>query len=1775
MRRSRRLWAIGVGALSVAVLASGLVPAAAQTVAVNPNGRITAPAETIACRLFPIAISVRVFASVAPGATVADVMLGSAPGNFGWLSWTGTTGLPALIKSLTLPGDGETYTSPDNPLDRVLSVGDLVRGRPGVANSSNVREALDKLKDVDIVVPLWAEVSGTGSNVNYRVSGFAVVRIVEHRLPDNKITVRLVARIGCEPTPAGQDTKVTTAEDIPVAIALSASSLDPADISFTVTPPSHGSLGPISAPACSRGIGFVLNTLGIRVVVASLTTCTAQVVYTPNPDYNGPDSFTYEGKRGSVESAPATVSITVTPVNDPPVANPDSKSTDQDKVLTIPAAELLANDTPGPPDEATQTLRIDSVSKVETTVGEVSLASGTVTYTPRPRFNGTDSFRYRVCDDGVTAGAPAPRCAEAAVNVTVRFVNRPPVATDATESTNEDTPKTLALGATDPESDPLSFFIVSAPARGRLSGTGPTRTYTPDSDSFGPDSFTFKANDGALDSNVATVTISVRPVNDGPVATMDEFSATAGTALVVAAPGVLSNDSDADGDALTAQLVAGASHGMLEFGADGGFTYTAAAGFSGDETFKYRACDPSSACSEPAVVTIHVRTSPSCSAGPAPSGPPGWSATASMADSRVAHAAVELADGSVLAVSGWLPPTLVSTVERYCPASGTWLPAGTLAQARSGHTASRLQDGRVIVVGGEFVEPAAPQTRLYLATTEIFDPASNTWAAGPSLNSARHGHTATLLSDGRVLVTGGGAATAPGQPAVRLASAEIFNPSTGVWSALPDMSTRRFGHVAVRLNDGRVLLAGGDDLAVANSSAELFDPTTNTFTPTGSMSVGRDGLAGASLPDGRVLVAGGGIRFGPLLSSAETYDPASGAWTAAGSLAVARAYARAALLPGGQILIVGGMTEETPVTHPTLASAEVFDAAAGAWATVPMMSTPRAQHTATALGNGTVLVTGGEASRCTCGAGPGLASAELFRIGDQPLPHRPSPRSDMFETEQDTALAVPLPGLLGNDTDADGDALTAALATGPSHGTVVVQPNGSFTFTPHAGYVGRDSFTYLACDPGGGCSQAPVEVRVTAACAAGRRSAFLDLTAVDHVANTATGTLRGVTVVLSGSEISENGFVIDGTAPVFNHAEFTPPLPAADLVQIRGRTGDAYRLTFSQPVANPTMHLGSLASTLTFTGITLGKVSGQDTFVVSGSTVSGVLDENPAFTDANGTVRLFGVFSEIAFTTRLDVPTQDNQGDGINLQIGVSGCGGPPIATGAQVTTAEDTPVAVTLTATDPDGDALTFTTTSPQHGTLSGTGNARTYTPAADFNGTDTFTFKANDGGTDSNIATVTIQVDPVNDPPVAGPNTYRVEVGPLVSGGPSVLYGVNSETDPDVLVTFDMQTGAATTVGTIRDASGTAINVGGDVGLAHDPVADRLYLVDGGFEVTRLMSVDPATGVTQLIGTGLGVDHYDPGLAFDPFMRRLYMITDSGELTVTSDHRLYEIDLASGVARFIGTVMPRVSSMDANVGLAFDWRTRRLLATFGNASVTSLYAIDINTAAATLIGSTGAVHLTGLDYDPLANMLYASDSQFRRLYAVDPMTGAATLIGTHGLGNVEGLAVKATPPSATTLRVAAPGVLGNDHDVEASALIAKLIAPPQNGYAVLGLDGSLTYTPSGSFSGVDTLRYAACDTSDACTETTVTITVAVSGQVNRPPLIMSVPTVSKWVNLTPPGTRPSPRSVYGAQAYDEVNDRIIVFSGEDNVTPHPHPADVWVLTNASGVGGTPAWVE
>jgi N-acetylneuraminic acid mutarotase len=307
------------------------------------------------------------------------------------------------------------------------------------------------------------------------------------------------------------------------------------------------------------------------------------------------------------------------------------------------------------------------------------------------------------------------------------------------------------------------------------------------------------------------------------------------------------------------------------------------------------------------------------------------------------------------------------------PAGGVWTPAESTPYALWGAGSTLLNDGRVLVVGGTSTASSATA----VARTEVYDPTTGHWTATTDMLHARAYAMVVTLKDGSVLAAGGAFGGVP------LTSAERYVPDYGGWMQAGSMSSPRTQGTITLLADGRVLVAGGGSVGApsfaATSSAELYDPATNTWTVAASMSMPRTLHTATLLHDGEVLVAGGATRYtggqGTVTSSAEIYDPKADAWHAAASMSVARYIHSATRLGNGHVLVVGGWAFTTSFDA-SLETAEVYDPASNGWTPTGSMAAGRARFSLVSLNDGRLLAAGG--------VGPTyhmLATAELWDPG--------------------------------------------------------------------------------------------------------------------------------------------------------------------------------------------------------------------------------------------------------------------------------------------------------------------------------------------------------------------------------------------------------------------------------------------------------------------------------------------------------------------------------------------------------------------------------------------------------------------------------------------------------------------------------------------------------------------------------------------------------------------------------------------------------------------------
>ena len=298
-------------------------------------------------------------------------------------------------------------------------------------------------------------------------------------------------------------------------------------------------------------------------------------------------------------------------------------------------------------------------------------------------------------------------------------------------------------------------------------------------------------------------------------------------------------------------------------------------------------------------------------------------------------------------------PTPFSTVD--CEPYGAFtLLEGKMFNERQRHGWVILSDGQILTTGGR--GKGGPRGPRVFPHSETFNADTGQWTESGDMLTERQDFAMFTLDDGRVLVAGG-----QDIQMEAMKNSEVWDES-GNWTKVGKLNDSRERGAAVKLSDGRVLYTGGkNDRLGDNTTTEIFDPNTNEWELSGDMNQKRSIHTATALQDGRVIVIGGGKhREGPYYSSAEVWDPETETWEYTGSMRLARVQHTATLLDDGRVLVVGGVGEAVnDVDTSTRASAEIWDPATGKFEPAASMGDARTEHEATLLSDGRVLVTGG------------------------------------------------------------------------------------------------------------------------------------------------------------------------------------------------------------------------------------------------------------------------------------------------------------------------------------------------------------------------------------------------------------------------------------------------------------------------------------------------------------------------------------------------------------------------------------------------------------------------------------------------------------------------------------------------------------------------------------------------------------------------------------------------------------------------------------------------
>ncbi len=843
----------------------------------------------------------------------------------------------------------------------------------------------------------------------------------DSRKDSNVATVSFVISPTNDAPSAAAD-EATTEEDTPVRIDVLANDSDPDGDALTVDV--------ASTPANGR-----VSNLG------------GSVQYAPNPDYSGVDNFTYTASDGHGGTAVATVTITVTPVNDAPVAQNDSASTNEDVPVTV---LILANDR----DVDGDALAIQSVT--QPMQGAVAIDGSAAVYTPSENFNGIDAFTYTVTDGrGGTATAT--------VTITVAPVNDPPLAQNDSASTDEDVAVTVSVLANDSDvdGDALAIQSVTQPGHGVVTSDGSLATYAPSRDWNGIDTFTYTVVDEHGGTATGTVTVTVAPVNDAPVAQNDSASTDEDVAVMIA---VLGNDSDSDGDVLAIQSVSAPTRGAVEI-AGSALRYAPTAGFHGIDGFTYMVADGQGGTGT-ATVTVSVAT-----ANHAPVARGGSVTTDEDVPLTIAVLANDSdPDGD---------PLVLESVTQ--PSNGFVTTSG----ANATYTPSRdwngidaftytVADGR----GG-----TATATITVTVTAMVAPPLAS--ADSASTNEGVPVTVSVLANDsdpdGGSLTLESVSSPANGTAQI-IASAVLYTPAAGFHGldSFAYVATNAEGRSASALVTIDVVSVNAPPVAVDDSASTLENAPVsiavlaNDSDPDGDLPA----VESISQPaHGTTILAGSSIVYTPALNyhgdDVFTYMAVDGR---GGTCAATVRLTVVAVNHPPVAQDDNAMTnEDVPVTIAVLGNDRDPD---GNALTIQAVSPP-AHGTVSNGGTGVTYTPSGgfsgtDSFTYTVADGQGGADAARVSVAVTHVNHAPIAQDDSASTSPGSMLTI---AVLENDSDPDGDFLLVQSVESPAHGTVL---NGStaISYISDVGFQGVDKFSYIVSDGNGGSAAATVTVAV-------------------------------------------------------------------------------------------------------------------------------------------------------------------------------------------------------------------------------------------------------------------------------------------------------------------------------------------------------------------------------------------------------------------------------------------------------------------------------------------------------------------------------------------------------------------------------------------------------------------------------------------------------------------------------------------------------------------------
>ena len=1471
-------------------------------------------------------------------------------------------------------------------------------------------------------------------------------------------TDSLVYQVCDNGTPSLCDTatvifNITAVNDAPVALSDT--------IAVTEDVPAAGNI--LTNDSDPEGDGLTASLVIAPVNGTVVLNADGSFTYTPNANFNGADSLIYQVCDNGTPSLcdTATVIFNITAVNDGPIAANDTIPVTEDVPVT---GNVLTNDSDPEGNVLTASLVTVPVN------GTVVLnADGSFTYTPNVNFNGIDSLVYQVCDNGTPS-----LCDTATVIFNIAAANDAPIAVNDTISVTEDVPAAdnVLTNDNDPESNTLTASLVTAPVNGTvvLNADG-SFTYTPNANFNGADSLIYQVCDNGTQSlcDTATVIFDITAVNDAPIAVNDTISVTED---MPATGNVLSNDSDPEGNALTASLVTAPVNGTVVLNADGSFTYTPNANFNGTDSLTYQVCDNGtpSLC-DTATVIFNIAA--------ANDAPIAVNDTISVMEDVPAADNVLTNDndpeGNALTASLVTAP-VNGTVVLNSDGSLTYTPntdfngADSLIYEVCDNGTPSLCDTATVIFNVNTVNDAPIALSDTITVTEDVPAVGNilTNDSDPE-NNALIASLVTTPVNGTVVLNADGSFTYTPNANFNGADSLIYQVCDNGTPSLCDTATVIFNistanDAPIAVND--TINAIEDVPATGNVLTNDTDPESNILTAF---------LVTVPVNGTVVLNADGSFTYTPNAnfngvdsSIYQVCDNGTPSLCDTATVIFNIAAANDAPIAINDTIPV---TEDVPATGNVLTNDSD-----------PESNTLTASLV-TAPVNGKVVLNADGSFTYTPNVNFNGVDSLIYQVCDNGTSSLCDTTTVIFNISaaNDAPIAVndtisitedePSTGnVLTNDSDPESNTVTASLVTVPVNGTVVLNADGSFTYTPNANFNGADSLVYQVCDNGTPslCDTATVIFNIAAANDApiavnDTISVTEDVPAVGNVL-TNDSDPEGNTLTASLVTAPVNGTVVlnaDGSFTYTPNANFNGADSLIYQVCDNGTPSlcDTATVIFNVNTVNDAPIAVNDTIPVTEDVPAIGNILTNDT-----DPEGNVLTASLVTAPVNGTVVL-NADGSFTYTPNANFSGIDSlvyqvcdNGtpslcDTAAVIFNISAANDAPIAINDTINVTEDIPASgnVLTNDSDPEGNALTASlVTSPVNGrvVLNADGNF-TYTPNTNFNGLDSLIYQVCDNGTPSlcDTATVIFNVSAANDAPTAVNDTIPVTEDVLATG--NVL---TNDTDPE------------------------------------------------GNALTASLVAAPVNGTAVLNADGSFT--YTPNANFSGIDSLIYQACDNGSPSICDTATaIFNISAANDAPIAINDTINIIEDVPATGNVLTNDSDPE-----GNALTASLVTAPVN--GTVVLNADGSFTYTpNVNYSGIDSLIYK--------ICDNTLCDTATVIFNISAANDAPIAINDT--ISVTEDISATGsVLTNDSDPEGNALTASLVTAPVNGTVVLNANGSFTYTPNANFNGIDSLIYQVCDNDTPSLCDTATVIFNISAANDAPIAINDTISVTEDISAT-----------------------------------------------------------